>query len=69
MNVSVGDHIIIRGHLVGDADREGVVVEVHGANGAPPYLMRWSDGHEALFFPGADATVEHLPAGESGPTT
>jgi hypothetical protein len=26
-----------------------------------PYVVRWGDvGHETLFFPGPDATVEHL---------
>ena len=38
-----------------------VIVEVHGETGAPPYLIRWSDGHESLFFPSADTVVEHHP--------
>lgn len=59
MNASVGDRIIVRGHQVGDPNRDGVIVEVHGADGQPPYVVRWSDGHEGLFFPGSDATVEH----------
>jgi hypothetical protein len=59
MNANVGDRITVRGHQVGDANREGVIVEVHGADGKPPYVVRWSDGHEGLFFPGPDATVEH----------
>jgi len=29
-------------------------------DGGPPYLVRWNDsGHETLYFPGNDATVEH----------
>jgi hypothetical protein len=67
MHANDGDHITVRGHHVGDADREGVIVEVHGADGAPPYVVRWSDGHEGLFFPGADAAVEH--ATQSKPTS
>jgi hypothetical protein len=59
MNANVGDRIIVRGHQVGDTDREGVIVEVRGTDGAPPYIVRWSDGHQGLFFPGSDATVEH----------
>lgn len=59
MYAQEGDRIIVRGHQVGNADRVGVVVEVHGSDGGPPYVVRWSDGHEGLFFPGSDAVVEH----------
>ena len=59
MNAKIGDRIVVRGHKVGDHDREGVVLEVHGAGGEPPFLVRWSDGHEGLVFPGTDAVVEH----------
>ncbi|HYZ55767.1 MAG TPA: DUF1918 domain-containing protein [Streptosporangiaceae bacterium] len=58
----MGDEILVRGRHVGDADREGVIVEVHGANGAPPYLVRWKDGHESVFMPSSGTVVEHLPA-------
>ncbi len=59
MNAKIGDRIIVRGHKVGDHVREGVVLEVHGAGDEPPFLVRWSDGHEGLVFPGTDAVVEH----------
>jgi hypothetical protein len=59
MNANIGDRIVVRGHKVGDHDREGVILEVHGAQGEPPFLVRWSDGHEGLVFPGTDAVVEH----------
>jgi len=33
--------------------RDGEILEVHGEDGGPPYLVRWSDsGHESLVFPG-----------------
>jgi len=67
MHANVGDRIVVRGHQVGDADRRGEIVEVHGADGAPPYVVRWSDGHQGLFFPGSDATVEHVGAGGREP--
>ena len=35
------------------------IIEVRGADGEPPYVVRHSDGREGLVFPGADATVEH----------
>lgn len=63
MRASIGDHIVIRGRRVGDVDRDCEVVEVHGQDGAPPYLVRWGNSeHESLFFPGPDATVEPLHA-------
>lgn len=35
---------------------------MEGEDGAPPYLVRWdADGHQGLFFPGADAVIEHYP--------
>jgi hypothetical protein len=58
MHANVGDRIVVRGHQVGDGDRRGEIIEVHGTGGEPPYVVRWSDGHEALFFPGSDAAVE-----------
>ena len=60
MQAMVGDRIVIKGHHIGEPDRDGEVLEVRGSGGAPPYLVRWGDtGHETLFFPGPDATVEH----------
>ena len=67
MHANVGDRIVVRGHQVGDVNREGVVVEVHGAEGGPPYLVRWSDGHEAVFFPGSDAAIQ--PPADSEPAS
>jgi hypothetical protein len=48
---------------MGQPDRDGEVLEVHGPDGEPPYVVRWSDtGEEGLFFPGSDASVRHLHA-------
>ena len=61
MHAAVGDRIVIKGHRVGEPERDGQILEVHGDDGAPPYVVRWDDdGHEVLFFPGSDAAVEHL---------
>jgi hypothetical protein len=61
MEAAVGDRIVIKGHRIGEPDRDCEVLEVRGANGGPPYLVRWDDdGHEALFFPGSDAFVQHF---------
>jgi len=62
MRADIGDKIVIRGHHVGEADRDAVILDVEGPDGAPPYRVRWSDdGHEGVFFPGEDASVEHYP--------
>jgi Domain of unknown function (DUF1918) len=61
MRAAVGDRLVIKGHHLGEPDRDAEVLEVHGKDGEPPWLVRWSDdGHEGLFFPGSDAVVEHL---------
>ena len=57
MRASVGDQLVVEGRTVDTPRREGEVVEVRGPDGAPPYLVRWSDGHEGLTFPGPDAHV------------
>lgn len=59
MRASVNDRLVVRSHHVGEADKEAVVVEVRGTDGAPPYVVRWSDGHESVFFPSADTVVQH----------
>lgn len=61
MKAKVGDHIIVRGHHIHEVDRRGEVLEVHGKDGDPPFLVRWDDGHEGLVFPGPDAAVEQSP--------
>ena len=40
MQASVGDRLVVKGRHIGDPGREAVVVEVHGQDGAPPYLVR-----------------------------
>lgn len=61
MQAAPGDRLLVKGHHVGEHDRDGRVVEVHGKDGAPPYLVEWSDsGHTTLVFPGPDMFVEHL---------
>lgn len=55
MQAKIGDRIVVEGHVVGSARREGEILEVRGENGGPPFLVRWDDGHEGLTFPGPDA--------------
>lgn len=61
MRAQVGDMIVVSGHRIGEPDRTGEILEVHGKEGAPPYVVRWDDtGHEGLYFPGSDARLRHL---------
>lgn len=60
MIANVGDELIIEGHRIGEPRRIGLVEEVRGDDGGPPYLVRWDDtGRSTLLFPGADCRIEH----------
>ena len=60
MQANRGDRVIIR-HQSGQPEHDGEVLEVRGANGAPPYVVRWEDsGHETYSFPGPDAIIQHF---------
>jgi hypothetical protein len=59
MHAEVGDELVVRGSHVGDPERKGIVREVHGTDGEPPYLVHWADGHESSFFPSGDTVVAH----------
>jgi hypothetical protein len=43
---------------VGLDETVGEILEVRGPEGAPPYRVRFSDGHEGLVYPGPDSLVE-----------
>ena len=58
-----GDVVVIRGHAIDQRERRGVIMEVRGADGGPPFVVRWLDDssaepHDVLFFPGSDADIE-----------
>jgi hypothetical protein len=60
MHAKIGSRILIRGRAVGAVDRHGDVLEVRGADGAPPYLVRFDGGHEALVYPGPDCVIDEV---------
>lgn len=75
MRAQPGDRIVLAGGHVGELVRDGEIIEVRGADGAPPYVVRWSDGREVLVFPGPDAELrvahtreEAAAAGADRPT-
>jgi hypothetical protein len=61
MHARPGDELVIKGHRTGEPDRCGEVLEARGADGAPPYLVRWDDsGHTTLLYPGTDCQVREF---------
>lgn len=58
MKAKIGDWLVIKGTTVGRHDQRGLIVEMHSADGSPPYVVRWIDSdHVATVFPGPDAVV------------
>jgi hypothetical protein len=48
----------MRGASAAGIEQRGIITEVHHDDGSPPYVVHWLDNdHEALVFPGPDATV------------
>ena len=66
MRATKGDLLTMPGRHVGDSDRSGEVLEVRGADGSPPYVVRWRDGHDAVVYPGPEARVRHPDATDHG---
>ena len=62
---SVGDQIVVDGVHVNDPPRHGEIVAVLGTDDGEHFRVRWDDGHESIFFPGA--TTHLVPAGHAAP--
>lgn len=57
MRAQVGDRLVVEGKTVDTPRQEGEVLEVQGKDGAPPFRVRWADGHEGVTYPGPDAHI------------
>lgn len=58
MKAHVGDRLVVMSRHLDEAVEEGQILEVHGADGDPPFVVRWEGReHETLVFPGPDARV------------
>jgi Domain of unknown function (DUF1876)/Domain of unknown function (DUF1918) len=57
MHALPGDRVVLAAPNASGATRDGEVLETRGPDGGPPYLVRWSDGHEGLFYPGPGALL------------
>ena len=60
MKAAVGDRLVVMPRHLDQEPRVGEIVEVHGHEGSPPYVVRWK-GHvdTTVVIPGPDAHVEH----------
>lgn len=63
MKATTGDQLHVHSRTVEESDRTGVILEVRGEEGGPPYLVRFTDGHEGLVYPGGDCEVEQQQQG------
>ena len=59
MHAQVGDEIVVDSVEVAGHKREGEILDVIEHEGLEHYKVRWDDGKETIFFPGADAHVVH----------
>ena len=57
MKANIGDRIVLAPVTVDAPMRDGEVLETRGPGGTPPFLIRWSDGHTGLFYPGPGAVL------------
>lgn len=71
MRARPGDRIVLAAAHVGEPTRDGRVLEARGADGGPPYVVEWSDGHTGLIYPGPGAVLrvssEHDGHGRGAP--
>jgi Domain of unknown function (DUF1918) len=62
MRATVGDRIVLVSRHENGQDRDGEILEVRGADGGSPYVVRWFDsGNEVLLFPGAEVQIDLRP--------
>ena len=51
MTANVGDRIVVESQKVGQAAREGEILEIVASTFGIRYEVRWADGHESTFSP------------------
>ena len=62
MQARAGDTLLVKERRAGEGDREAVIIEVWGELGKPPYVVRWHDGRQNVFFPAsADTLISGRP--------
>lgn len=67
MNAVAGDRLVVNSRHLDEPTRAGEIVEVHGQNGGPPYVVRWDGSTDTcVVVPGPDAHVEHRAGSAAG---
>jgi hypothetical protein len=61
MTGKVGDRIVVESEKVGQAPREGEILEAFDTEYGPRYRVRWEDGHESEIRPHA-GSARIIPA-------
>jgi hypothetical protein len=58
MKATAGNWLVVESNHLSAPPRRGLILEVHGADGEPPYVVRWDDTDaETLFIPGPDTHI------------
>ncbi len=59
MEAHIGDHVVVEGAKVGQAQRRGEVLEILRGAGGDRLRVRWAgDDHETVLAPGPDMRIE-----------
>lgn len=58
MKAAIGDRVHTHGVTSSRDEHTGEIVQVRGADGRPPYLVRFPNGEERLIYPGPHTVVE-----------
>jgi hypothetical protein len=58
MKANAGDRLVVMSRHLDEAVEEGEIIEVHGTDGDPPFVVHWEHSeHDSLVYPGPDARV------------
>ncbi len=52
-----GDRLLVKERRAGEGDRVAVIIEVWSELGRPPYVVRWHDGSQNVWFPASADTL------------
>ena len=61
MKAHAGDRIILAPVTVDGPFLDGEVIEARGPDDSAPFLVRWSDGHSGLIYPGPGSVLRVGP--------
>jgi CBS domain-containing protein len=63
MRAEVGDEVVVETQTLGRPPRRGRVQEILGSADTEHFRVRWEDGHESVYFPGANGHIVRPGAG------